>query len=95
MATHLPDAHDWTVSSYSVTSLDGNDGQAYRVEVDIPTSAEDCWVTFEIAIPTHETEPMVLFFNAIRSGCGDNEETTYVCEGLDNEWTEVVPEDKE
>lgn len=86
VATHMPDAHGWASSSYSVTSLDGNDGQAYRVELDIPTSAQDCWVTFEIAIPTYETEPMVLFFQAIRSGVGDDAETSYVCHGLDGEW---------
>lgn len=90
---HLPDARDWEGDTYNVTSLDGNEGQAYRVEIDIPTSADECWVSFEIAIPTYETEPMVLFFNAIRSGTEGNEETTYVCEGLDGEWKETGPEE--
>ena len=42
VTSHLPDAHGWEGGTYSVTSLDGNDGQAYRIEADIPTSAQDC-----------------------------------------------------
>lgn len=84
--THLPDAHDWENASYRITSLDGEDGQAFRVETEIPTSEVDCWISFEIAIPTYETEPMVLFFQAIRSGKGADAETTYVCRGIDGAW---------
>lgn len=82
----LPDAHDWEDGVYRVTSLDGNEGQVYRVEADIPTSAQDCWVSFEIAIPNLGREPLVLFFQAVRGGTGADEETTYVCNGLDEEW---------
>ena len=92
MRTHLPDAHDWVRLPYRASSLDGQDGMVYRVETDIHTSAQDCWVSFEVAIPTYEAEPMVLFFNAIRSGGDSDEESTYVCNGLDGEW-EVDEED--
>ena len=88
---HLPDAHDWEGGTYNVTSLDGNDGQAYRAEIDIPTSSYECWLSFEITIPTYETEPMALFIQGIRSGTDGDEETTYVCEGLDGEWKEAEP----
>lgn len=90
---HLPDAHDWEDGSYSVTSLDGNDGQAYRDEMDIPTSAQDCWLSFEVAIPNLDSEPMALFVQGIRSGIGDDEVTTYVCQGLDGEWKKTEPKD--
>ena len=93
--THLPDAHDWENGSYRITSLDGEDGQAFRVETEIPTSEADCWISFEIAIPTYETEPMALFFQAIRSGKGADAEATYVCQGLDGEWIETAPDDGE
>ena len=93
--THLPDARDWMMSTYSVTSLDGNSGHAYRIEADIPTSTYECWLSFEIAIPTYETEPMVLLFNAVRSGKDGDEDTTYVCEGLDGEWRETESEEGE
>ena len=43
-------------------------------------------MSFEIAIPTYDTEPMVMFFHAIRSGMDDDGETTYTCRGLDGEW---------
>lgn len=92
VVSHLPDAHGWEGGTYSATSLDGNDGQAYRIEADIPTSAQDCWVSFEIAIPAYGIEPMVPFFHAIRSGANRDEETTYVCEGLDGEWEESESE---
>ena len=89
---HLPDAHDWEDGIYRVTSLDGNEGQAYRIEADIPTSAQDCWLSFEIAIPNLDSEPMVLFVQGIRSGTDNDEVTTYVCNGLDGEWMETEPE---
>ena len=77
-----------------MTCLDGDDGQTYRIEADIPTSAQDCWVSLEVAIPTYDTEPMVLFFHAIRSGVGDDG-VTYTCEGLEGEWEASEPEDEE
>lgn len=89
---HHPDAHDWEDGTYSVTSLDGNDGQAYRVEMGIPTSEQDCWLSFEVAIPNLDSDPMALFVHGIRNGIGDNEMTTYVCEGLDGEWVETESE---
>ena len=64
----------------------------YRVEADIPTSAQDCWISFEIAIPNLGNEPMVVFFQAIRSGTGEEEGITYSCKGLDDEWEEFKPE---
>lgn len=69
-----------------------DDGQAYRIEADIQTIAQDCWVSFEVAIPTYDTEPMASFFQAIRSGMGDDGETTYVYDGLSGEWREAEKE---
>ena len=95
VTTHLPDAHDWTSLPYRVTGLDRQDGMAYRVEAEIPTSAQACWLSFEVAIPNLDSEPMALFVQGIRSGVGDDEEITYVCEGLDGDWVETQPEDDE
>lgn len=95
MLRKVPDAHDWEDALYRVTSLDGDDGMVYRVEMDIPTSAQDCWVSFEIAIPGLDSEPMALFIQGIRSGVGDDEETTYVCNGLDGDWVKTEPEGNE
>jgi hypothetical protein len=85
----LPDAHDWENSCYNVTSLDGREGMVYRVEMGVPTSGEDCWISFEIAVPNLNDEPMVLFFQALRSGIRDAEVTTYECTDIDSGWVKV------
>lgn len=87
--SHLPDAHGWEGGTYRMASLDGDDGQTYRIEVDIPTSAQGCWASFEVAIPIYGPDPMPLFFSAARSKKDGSEDITYVCEVLNDKWRET------
>lgn len=89
----LPDAHDWEDLDYSVTTLDGEESQVHRVEVDIPTSAYDAWLSFEIVDAREMGEPTVLFVHGIRSGTDGEEADTYNCYSLEGRWEAFEPAD--
>lgn len=85
VANALPDAHDWESADYLVTTLDGERGRVSRVEVDIPTAAYDCWLSFEIVDTDEFGEPTVLFVHGIRGGV-DDPRLTYTCDSIEGNW---------
>jgi len=78
----MPDAGDWEDGYYRLTDVvpDEPRGQAWRVEVDIPTSVKgfDCWLMFVIVEPsTSDRAPYVRDISAVRSGRGEDRFNTY------------------
>ena len=93
----LPDAGDWSCCRYALTEIvpDTPQGRAWRVEIDLPTSAAlGCWLTFEISSPDEDDQerPFVRNVSAVRSGRGKHEYDTYSWKDNESAWV-LLPEE--
>lgn len=88
VARALPDAHDWEDGPYRIAGIDGGRGDAFRVEVDIPTSAEDCWLSFELARANDLDEMAVYLLQGLRSG-RDGDAQTYEWRDASGAWLPI------
>jgi len=87
----VPDAHDWHDATYDVQQLAKVDGRAWRVEVDIPTSADDVWLDFVVEDPS-EGQASVSTVHAVRGSRHANNDTTYVWDDAGSAWS-ILGED--
>ena len=95
--TALPDAQPgWEDLPWSVDEMGKTDdhGRWWTIAVDVPTSVEgmDCWLSFRVVEPGGEIrESFVKDVHAVRSGRGEHEFDTYVCDDGEGMW--VTPPD--
>ena len=87
-AAEIPDAGDWSESEYDIRYevLAEPDTEAWRVEVDVPTSAQDAWLDFRIVERRGIEGATVEDVHCVRSGRGEREAETYVWSEAAGEW---------
>ena len=88
----VPDAGDWSALPYGLEQVAKVDGRAWRVDVDVPTSAYELWLDFVIE-ESELRDIAVSEIHAVRSGRFGDEESTYVWVDEDSEWAIFEPED--
>lgn len=91
---HLPDAHNLSDLSYSIEEgpvMAGSRDRTYQVEVDIPTSAMEAWLTFYV--DCNADEPHVTGISCLRSGRGSLADHVYRWTSETGEWETVSFDD--
>ncbi|MDD2588403.1 MAG: hypothetical protein PHR15_05550 [Atopobiaceae bacterium] len=91
----IPDSSDWRGESYRIQQVAMIGGSAWRVEVDIPTSAEDAWLSFIIEASDETGETSVTDIECVRGGRGENVGRTYNWDDCSCEWRAVDSSDGE
>jgi hypothetical protein len=85
----IPDSGDWHGESYRIQQVAMIGGSAWRAEIDIPTSAEDAWLSFTIEASDETGETSVSDIGCVRGGRGEHFYETYSWNDNSGEWAVI------
>ncbi|SEH43466.1 MULTISPECIES: hypothetical protein [Atopobiaceae] len=92
VAKQIPDARDWEDCEYNLVNVpyDPEDVvTAVQVDVNIPTSSADAWLTFLVVEYSEEEDPGVECLRCVRNGRGEHSDTIYAWDDVICEWETV------